>query len=74
MVANNDVAFRAAIDLATDHSLQIWDALIINVAAEAGCTLLLSEDIQPGFAWRGVTVANPFADPLEPTLARALQS
>ncbi|WP_205963481.1 PIN domain-containing protein [Roseicella aquatilis] len=32
-------------------------------AAEAECRLLLSEDIQDGFTWRGVTVRNPFAAP-----------
>ena len=35
--------------------------MILNAAADAGCALLLSEDMRPGFAWRGVTVANPFA-------------
>jgi predicted nucleic acid-binding protein len=62
----------AALDLATDHQLQIWDALIINVAASAGCSLLLSEDMQDGFAWRGVTVVNPFAKKLHKRLARVL--
>lgn len=51
-----------AADLATDHQLRIWDAVILSASAEAGCRLLLSEDLQEGFTWRGVTVANPFAD------------
>ena len=51
----------AAIDLAADHNLGIWDAIILSAAAEAGCRLLLSEDLQDGFTWSGVTVANPFA-------------
>jgi predicted nucleic acid-binding protein len=50
-----------AIDLATDHHLAIWDAVMISAAAEAGCRLLLSEDLQEGFTWRGVSVTNPFA-------------
>jgi len=50
----------AAADLATDHRLGIWDAVILSAAAEAGCRLLLSEDLQEGFSWRGVTVTNPF--------------
>jgi predicted nucleic acid-binding protein len=29
--------------------------------SDAGCRLLLSEDLQEGFTWSGVTVANPFA-------------
>lgn len=51
----------AATDLATDHKLSIWDALIVAATAEAGCRLLLSEDLQQGFTWKGVTVTNPFA-------------
>jgi len=46
----------------------VWDALILSVAAENRCRLLLSEDLQDGFTWRGVTVANPFAMPLHPLL------
>ncbi len=29
-------------------------------ARAADCTLLLTEDMQDGFTWRGVTVRNPF--------------
>jgi predicted nucleic acid-binding protein len=50
----------AAIDLAADHGLNIWDAVILAAAAETQCRLLLSEDLQDGFTWNGVTVANPF--------------
>jgi predicted nucleic acid-binding protein len=51
----------AALDVAADHGLSIWDAIILSAAAEAGCRLLLSEDMQDGFTWGGVTVASPFA-------------
>ena len=50
-----------AADLAADHDLCIWDAVVLSASAEAGCRLLLSEDLQEGFTWRGVTVTNPFA-------------
>ena len=53
--------FSLALDLSARHRMQIWDAVILTAAAEAGCTLLLSEDMQDGFTWRSVTVANPFA-------------
>jgi predicted nucleic acid-binding protein len=65
--------FDAALDLATEHKLQFWDALILNVAADAGCSLLLSEDMQDGFAWRGVTVVNPFAVKIHKRLKRVLE-
>jgi predicted nucleic acid-binding protein len=74
MVARDttSVAFLAAMDLAADHKLSIWDAMIMAVAAEAGCRLLLSEDLQEGFTWRGVTVVNPFATSLHPLLTAVL--
>jgi predicted nucleic acid-binding protein len=56
-------AMLAATDLATDHQLSIWDAVILAVASQAGCRLLLSEDLQDGFTWGGVTVVNPFVSP-----------
>lgn len=66
------VAFQSALDLAADHGLQIWDALILSVAADNRCRLLLSEDLQNGFTWRGVTVVNPFVAPLSPLLSNIL--
>jgi predicted nucleic acid-binding protein len=61
-----------AIALATEQGLQIWDAVILAAAAEAGATMLLSEDMQDGFSWRGVTVANPFAATPHPLVDRLL--
>ncbi|MCA0051610.1 PIN domain-containing protein [Mesorhizobium sp. B283B1A] len=65
-----DVMMMAA-DLATDHRFGIWDAVILSAASQAGCRLLLSEDLQDGFTWGGVTVVNPFASPRH-TLLNAL--
>ncbi|MCI0466824.1 MAG: PIN domain-containing protein [Beijerinckiaceae bacterium] len=53
----------AAADLATDHQFGIWDAVILSATSQAGCRLLLSEDLQEGFTWGGLTVVNPFASP-----------
>ena len=64
----------AAADLVVDHKLQFWDALIVTAAAEAGCALLLSEDMQDGFLTRGLTVINPLRDVLHPKLAVLLES
>ena len=38
----------AAVDLATVHQSSIWDAVILSAASQAGCRLLLSEDLQHG--------------------------
>ena len=61
-----------AMDLASDHGLTIWDSVVLAASAEAGCRLLLSEDLHEGFTWRGVTVTNPFAPVLHPLLAALL--
>ena len=61
-----------ATDLASDHGLTIWDSVLLAASADAGCRLLLSEDLQEGFTWRGVTVTNPFAATLNPILAAML--
>ena len=62
----------SATDLASDHGLTIWDSVVLAASAEAECRLLLSEDLQEGFTWRGVTVTNPFAPAPHPLLAALL--
>ncbi len=71
-VATSSGVMVNAMDLASDHHLTIWDSVVLAASAEAGCRLLLSEDLQEGFTWRGVTVANPFAPRLHPLLAALL--
>ena len=68
-----ETAMLSAIDLAADHRLTIWDSVMISVASENDCRLLLSEDLQDGFTWGGVTVANPFAAQQHPLLASLLR-
>jgi predicted nucleic acid-binding protein len=63
---------QAALDLMVDHQLAYWDALILAVAAGRGCRALLSEDMQDGFTWRGLTLVNPFVDKPSPLLKRLL--
>jgi predicted nucleic acid-binding protein len=62
-------ALQSAFDLSAAHGLSIWDSLILSVAAEHRCRLLLSEDLQSGFTWRGTTVVDPFRRPEHPLLA-----
>ena len=64
----------AAADLVVDHKLQFWDALIVTASAEAGCLLLLSEDMQHGFVTRGLTVINPLSEAVHPKLAALLET
>jgi predicted nucleic acid-binding protein len=62
-VATSPETMLMAADLSTDHQMGIWDAVILSAAAQAGCRLLLSEDLHEGFTWGGVTVVNPFSSP-----------
>jgi predicted nucleic acid-binding protein len=72
LIETSPAVILAAADLATDHQLGIWDAVVLSAAAEAGCRFLLSEDLNPGFTWKGVTVANPFATTKHELLAALL--
>jgi predicted nucleic acid-binding protein len=42
------------------HHIQFFDALLIATARRAGCTVFLSEDLQDGRNFDGITVRNPF--------------
>lgn len=70
---SNDVLL-AATDLAQAHQLSLWDAVMLSAAADARCRLLLSQDLQEGFTWRGVTVSNPFASRRHPLLEALLSA
>jgi predicted nucleic acid-binding protein len=50
-----------AFELAVAHNLQTYDAIILAAAAQGGCDMLYSEDMQHGFEWNGVLIINPFA-------------
>lgn len=68
VIETSSAVIQAAGDLSADHQVGIWDAVIMSAASHAGCRLLLSEDMQEGFTWGGVTVVNPFASPPHPLL------
>lgn len=72
VVATSVATLDAALDLTSAHGLPIFDAVILAAAAEGRCDLLLSEDFQDGFAWRGVVVTNPFGPAPDRRLARIL--
>lgn len=63
-----------AAELAVSHRFSFWDGMVLASASEAGCRLLLSGDLHPGFTWNSVTVANPFATPKHPLLQSLLST
>jgi len=50
----------AAIDLHRLHGISFWDAMIVRCAKQAGCRILLSEDMQSAGEIDGVQIVNPF--------------
>ena len=72
VVDTSDAIMAAAMALAEAHRLSIWDAVVLSAAADAGCGMLLSEDMQHGFIWNGVTVIDPFRDPSDPQMRSLL--
>lgn len=57
----------AAIGAARRWQLSIWDALIVEAARAAGCTRLVTEDLQHGMNFDGVIVEDPFRTPRAPS-------
>jgi predicted nucleic acid-binding protein len=60
----------AAIGRSRRSLISFWDALVIQAAEEAGCSRLLSEDLNPGQSFGGVRIENPFAPGLERSPAK----
>jgi predicted nucleic acid-binding protein len=50
----------AAIDMHRLHGFSYWDALVLRMAKQTGCRVLLSEDMQHGQVVDGVRIVNPF--------------
>jgi len=53
----------AAIGIHQRTGISFWDAMIIRSAAEIGCAVLYSEDLNAGQGYSGVRVENPFQPP-----------
>lgn len=68
LIETSQSVLFSAMEIAATHKLSIWDSIILAAAAHAECRLLLSENMQHGFIWNGVTIANPFAPTPHPLL------
>jgi predicted nucleic acid-binding protein len=51
---------RAALNATARYRVSYWDAAIIEAARASSCPLLLTEDLDDGRNYDGVTVENPF--------------
>ena len=72
VVATTPQIVTQAVDLVETRSISLWDAIVVASAADAGCRILLSEDMQAGFSWAGVTIVNPFTTPPDDLLVALL--
>jgi predicted nucleic acid-binding protein len=50
----------AATETRRRFGISYWDAAIIEAARASGCDVVLSEDLDEGTDYEGVTVENPF--------------
>jgi predicted nucleic acid-binding protein len=57
-------ASAGAVTVALEHAVagrtSYWDGLLIATAAEAGCSTILTENIEDGTVLSGVRMINPF--------------
>jgi predicted nucleic acid-binding protein len=66
----SETAHRTAAREAAAGRFSYWDAVLLASADEAGCEIMLSEDMKDGAKLGGVTVRNPFGPSDLSTAAR----
>jgi predicted nucleic acid-binding protein len=60
IVAAEPGALLTALEFAVDGRFAWWDALLLATAERHGCEFMLSEDMQDGARFGGVTILDPF--------------
>jgi predicted nucleic acid-binding protein len=60
-IGATSVGIRVALAHAVSGRASYWDALLLATAAEAGCNLILTEDMADGSVLGGIRIHNPFA-------------
>jgi predicted nucleic acid-binding protein len=58
----NEANAAEALSLMAAGRVSYWDGLLLTAARDAGCTTLLTEDLQEGFRLGTLQVASPFKD------------
>ena len=62
IVQNDLELIEQAIDISIISQLSFWDSLIVAAAEKSKCESIISEDLNSGQIYRGVTVINPFKE------------
>ena len=55
------VSIDRALEVKAKYQLQFYDSLLLATAEANGCDVFLSEDLNPGQIYCGMTAVNPFA-------------
>lgn len=53
---------KRALETHKRYQISYWDSLIVSAAERAGCTIILSEDLNDGQTYNNIVVRNPFND------------
>ena len=56
----DEALMQSAREIEKRHRLSWWDSLVVGAAQLQGCVLLLTEDLQDGGVYGGVSVRSPF--------------
>jgi predicted nucleic acid-binding protein len=59
VVSTDGALVLAAIDTAATSNISLWDAMIIAAARRAGCSEVLTEDLNHGQDIEGIRITNP---------------
>ena len=59
VVVNDGESILEALEVARQHRLSFWDALVIQAAERSGAAVLYSEDLSDGQMYGQVRVVNP---------------
>ena len=60
LVVSDGELVRRAVEARAAYGIHFYDGMIVAAAERAGCQRILSEDLNAGQEYFGVTVANPF--------------
>ncbi len=60
LVVSDGELVRRAVEARAAYGIHFYDGMIVAAAERAGCPRILSEDLNAGQQYFGVTVSNPF--------------
>jgi predicted nucleic acid-binding protein len=60
LVVSDGELVRRAVEARAAYGIHFYDGMIVAAAERAGCQRILSEDLNAGQEYFGVTVSNPF--------------